>query len=321
MAKAQSRLEKFLQSDKWAHEYGRRSLPVLVARVERYRGQPDTDIPEFTYGDLAGIVAGRSYAHPIQHALGSIGFGLKELAEAPGWKFGRIPPIQLLVWSQGQYSPGEIAFGFLGFSARTIREMTKQDRQSAARVARSDILAYPYWREVLAHLALKPVTLDLPDAKNILASPSPDRFGGIESLEHKRLKSYLATHYSELGIKGNFKATFEQPLFSGDKADLMLDEIRGKRRYCIEVKSRISPDGDLIRGIFQCVKYKAVVLAQERFNGAKSVDYTPKDVNVLLATERSLSGDLKQLSELLNVCAVPRVEVPKGYQPRVQRET
>jgi hypothetical protein len=290
----------------------------LVARVERYRGQSG-EIPEFTYGDLASIVADRSYAQPIQHALGSIGFALKELAGTPGWKFGRIPPIQLLVWSQGQHSPGEIAFGFLGFSPKVIAEMTKQDRQSAARVARSDIFAYPYWREVLASLKLKPVTLDLPSAEAVIASPSPDRFRGGESPEHKRLKHYLAAHYNRLGIKGKFKASFEEALLSGDKADLILDEIQGVRRYCVEVKSCISNDneGDLIRGLFQCVKYQAVLLAHEKYNAAKSVNYGSRAIKVILATERELPVALKRLAELLNVPVVA-VPVPKDYQAPVK---
>ena len=38
MPKMHTRLEKVLGGERWAHEYDRRSLPVLVARVERYRG-------------------------------------------------------------------------------------------------------------------------------------------------------------------------------------------------------------------------------------------------------------------------------------------
>src|SRR5260370_1259655 len=190
------------------------------------------------------------------------------LAAQPNWRYGAIPHIQLLVWSKGAGSPGEYAFGFLKISRAQAKAMGKHGRHMTALVERSKILAYPHWREVLAALGLKPLTLKLPTVADVLASPSPDRSGGPESEHHRRLKQYLASHYDVLGLKGPFTATPEVPLMSGDQADLILDHVLGKRRVCVEVKSRISPDGDLIRGIFQCVKYQVVLQAQEKYESA-----------------------------------------------------
>jgi hypothetical protein len=86
----------------------------------------------------------------------------------------------------------------------------------------------------------------------------------------------------------------------------MLDEIEGERRFCVEVKSRVSDnnEGDLIRGLFQCVKYRAVLLAHEKYEAAKSVDYLTKEIDVILATECSLSKSFFELGNLLGVCVV-----------------
>jgi hypothetical protein len=305
----QSKLEQFLNGQEWSAKYARLSLPVLVRLVEQQRGKPDHEIPEFTYIDLARAVGQPRHAHPIHEALGTLGHALHELEEEQLPLLGKIPPIELIVWSKGKGSPGDDGFAFIGIFRKDLEGMSPALRRSTAGHIRSQILEYPYWRKILAELGLKPLTLDLPSVEAVISSPNADGFGGGESSEHRRLKLYLGAHYEELGIKGKFKPSFELALLSGDKADLMLDEVSGTRRYCIEVKSRISNEADLIRGVFQCVKYQAVLLAHERYEAAKSVNYTSKSIGVVLATERKLPEALKQLSTLLNVKVVT-VNVP-----------
>jgi hypothetical protein len=316
MAKTQLRLEQFLHGQKWAAIYARRSLPILVRFVEQHRGKPDSEIPVFTYKSLAIAVGQPTHAHPIMAALGTLGFALKELGgqHLPG--LGEIPPIQLLVWSKGKGSPGELAFGFIGKSKEEVQELPARVRHAMALAERTKILEYKSWRKVLAKLGLKPLTLDLPDPESVINSSSGEQSGYGESEEHKRLKFYLGSHYRELHIRGQFAAKFEEKLFSGDVSDLMLDEIRGTRRFGVEVKSRISKDSDLIRGIFQCVKYKAVLTAQEKYESSRTQQWVPKTIEVILASERELPEVLQQLSELLNVKVV-RVTVPTSYQPNV----
>lgn len=78
-------LERFLNGLDFSSAYARCSFPVLVSKAEQYRGLPENEIPEFTYGDLAGIVADRNYAHPMHYALGSIGYALNQLNTKPEW--------------------------------------------------------------------------------------------------------------------------------------------------------------------------------------------------------------------------------------------
>ena len=68
----------------------------------------------------------------------------------------------------------------------------------------------------------------------------------------------------------------------------------------IEVKSRDSNWHDLRRGIFQCIKYQAVLQAQEQ--SCKSVD-------VLLVSECQLPIDLARLARRLGVSNL-RVTLP-----------
>ena len=62
----------------------------------------------------------------------------------------------------------------------------------------------------------------------------------------------------------------------------------GNEMLAIEVKSRDSNWHDLRRGIFQCIKYRAVLQAQER---------TVTSVDVLLVSERGLPADLTRLAK------------------------
>ena len=82
----------------------------------------------------------------------------------------------------------------------------------------------------------------------------------------------------------------EEELLSGDRVDVVYytdDEI-----LAIEVKSRVSSWEDLQRGIYQCVKYRAVLEAQERWRRA---------VRTLLVTESGLPSDLTRFAKELSV--------------------
>ena len=60
----------------------------------------------------------------------------------------------------------------------------------------------------------------------------------------------------------------------------------------IEVKSRDSNWADLQRGIYQCVKYQAVLRAQERGE---------RTIRTLLVTESDLRPDLENLARRLGI--------------------
>lgn len=71
----------------------------------------------------------------------------------------------------------------------------------------------------------------------------------------------------------------------------------------MEVKSAISNDADIARGIFQCVKYKAVLEAMQLSSGL------PQNARAILALETKLSPKLVALKNLLGVEVVESVRV------------
>ena len=66
-------------------------------------------------------------------------------------------------------------------------------------------------------------------------------------------------------------------------------------RIAVEVKSRISPDDDILRGIYQCIKYKAVMDAENRIHG------NPFKTRTILVIEGKLSESNQQIMKSLGV--------------------
>ena len=83
----------------------------------------------------------------------------------------------------------------------------------------------------------------------------------------------------------------EVELLSGDRVDVV--SIMEDRTVAIEVKSKDSDWFDLRRGVYQCVKYRAVMKAQDIRRNA--------NVESWLVTETPLSDELKKLARRLGV--------------------
>lgn len=119
--------------------------------------------------------------------------------------------------------------------------------------------------------------------------------GGGESQQHKRLKQHVLDNPHCIGIDSRaVQSKFpEQKLLSGDSVDVFFstDPIA----YLVEVKSILSSEDDLKRGIYQCLKYRVVLAAHLE----KSFD--TNEVISVLVTEVDLPPDLAKLAKRLGV--------------------
>ena len=91
--------------------------------------------------------------------------------------------------------------------------------------------------------------------------------GGGEGPEHEKLKEHVKQAPSILGLPQATAAESEYRLASHDSVDVMF--CHGGQMVCVEVKSKISDTADIRRGIFQCIKYKAVTEAMLMAKGKK----------------------------------------------------
>jgi hypothetical protein len=115
-----------------------------------------------------------------------------------------------------------------------------------------------------------------------------------ESREHKFLKNYVLEHPAclRLGLRSP-TGTIERRLLSGDEMDV--EFVEGVRRIGVEVKSIRSGRADLLRGIYQCVKYRAVMIAQSGFDAEST------ECEVLLVSEVVMPSELRALAKRLGV--------------------
>ena len=116
------------------------------------------------------------------------------------------------------------------------------------------------WNEILRFAGLLEVTPPSNEGK-----PGAGGWGGGESDAHKALKQFVFAHPEICGAPDDcWLRETEHALRSGDSIDVMF---KSKARWLgVEVKSRVS-DGDTedyFRGIYQVVKYQAVLQAQAR---------------------------------------------------------
>ena len=103
--------------------------------------------------------------------------------------------------------------------------------------------------------------------RELLADLRVDKRSGIggEGPEHEKLKEHVKQTPSILGLPQAAAAESEYRLESHDSVDVMF--CHSDEMVCVEVKSKISDTADIRRGIYQCVKYKAVTEAMLKAKG------------------------------------------------------
>ena len=259
------------EGDKPYQVRARLALPLLVRQAKA--GKP---IP---YGKLAKELC-MPNARNLNYPLGSIRASLQLLGEK--WEDDIPPGIQVLVVNKNTGLPGT------GIALSPDQVKPEQDR----------VYAYLRWDDVLRDLNLEPAT-----SNATLVEAARDFESGGESEDHLQLKNYVRDHPEIIGLQNESAATeVEKKLLSGDRLDVSFKS--SQHWTAVEVKSAKSHEDDLKRGVFQCVKYKAVMSAELVANGKRKRDF---EVEVILAVEGELKPDLLGLVHTLDVdvCEIP----------------
>ena len=122
----------------------------------------------------------------------------------------------------------------------------------------------------------------------------------LKAEQHKKLKLYVKNNPKSIGVKLNgIKSETEKGLPSGDSIDVFFEN---KQHWIgVEVKSEISDELDILRGLYQCVKYHAVM------ESYLSVLNLQRDVKVVLALGCELPGSLVSVRNTLGVEVVENI--------------
>lgn len=269
--------------DKLYQQRARRALPILVRQA--VAGQ------SLYYADLAGELE-MPNPRNLNYVLGCIGQTLLTLGEQRNQE---IPPIQCLVVNQDTGLPGEGVGWFIDKS--DFKHLTTKQKRSVIDFQLHRIFSFNDWYSVLSDLGLE----SLPnDHKQIIDEASRFKAGG-ESEHHRALKDAIAANPQMIGLPVSVKpGETEFQLPSGDSVDVLF---RHRNTLIgVEVKSHVSDNPDITRGLFQCVKYQAVIEAMLACDGK------PQNVRVLLALDQPLPDCLTSIRCVLGVEVVDVAE-------------
>lgn len=252
------------------------AFPILVRQAKAEK--------PIYYSDLAREI-GMPNARNLNFVLGAVGNSIKELEKKTNRE---IPLINFLVINKSEEMPGSGVEDFIEY--KYFESLNKSQKRKVVDKILSDIYLYKDWYWVLSELNLKPLETNF-DQK---LKESKRFYGkGGESQEHKDFKNYVANNPVLFGLSSKLTGITEYELPSMDLIDVVFqnkDEIIG-----IEVKSFISNSADIQRGLFQCVKYKALLEAEQVVN-----DKTPNS-RVILALENKLPEKLIGIKNQLGI--------------------
>lgn len=292
-------------------DLARRGAPFTFATIVqqvREGGEPFV-----TYGSIARLLEQRLRIPKIFSVhIGHVAGTMMDAIEAED---NKAPPINALV-TEPNGIPG---VGFGGYYNRLWRRdggstwdaLDQKRKLEVIEEIRSAVRKYPKWDQIYRAIyrtkpprVLKKKRFTERDGK----PPETTRKPGLgESPEHRRLKHWAANNPAKLGLSRAVKGTPEQDLLSGDRVDVQFSD--GRSFVVVEVKSILSSDDDFRRGIYQCVKYRAVVEAQEHPAAIP--------VRALLLTERALPNELLARARLLGVTVITH-KINQRAQRQVQ---
>ena len=261
-------------------------LPIMIHWAK-------TGQNKHTYGDLTHAIGKpKPQFSGIGHALYCVQEVLNELAHITK---RNIPTLNSLCKNAKTMLPSE---GF-EFVSPKYNSLDDNGKRVFVEGLDSKAINYPHWDWVLKELNLEEAVPFTEEQLEAIKNPHCS-YGG-EGEEHKGLKEYICQHPECLDYKDVTFAETEHILPSGDRLDVYF-ELSDGTHVAIEVKPSISPDQDITRGIFQCIKYYAVM------DALKNIECKNYNIEILLVTAGKFSSQNKILAEELNVEYVEKFE-------------
>lgn len=215
-----------------------------------------------------------------------------------------VPLLNVLLVQQGDGLPGDGAAGFMAerfgypnLRRANARNECREDWEEAFQEAAEEVYAYPDWERVY-HAAFgkafksDPLAVARHQGKDGTEKDGLPRGRAGEGPNHKAFRLWVRDHPEALFGRLNVeRSETEFDLLSGDRIDVV--HFTSDKTIAIEVKSRDSNRLDHQRGVYQCVKYAAVLEAQDARPEPK--------IEAWLVTETEIHSDLEATAKRLGV--------------------
>ena len=170
---------------------------------------------------------------------------------------GLIPDITAIVTKKGKSSFGK---GLLANNPE-LAHMGSLEQLSAVEGLRREVFRWPYWMELLALLGLKPMT-DLDSDDGTLKKFACQSVPKGKSLEHIQMQECIRDNPRLVlpRLQGDVESSVCEYLFwSLDRADVVTKT--SEEWIGFEVKPSTAPFTELKKGIYQVMKYRALLSA------------------------------------------------------------
>lgn len=268
-------------------QWARRILAFLVEHIRKFEGGDKF----ITYGLLA-----KSIDYPEPHTGNLFGSNIGKTLGDMGHLFDNlvidgesVPLIQAIAVRSRDKLPSD---GLKEFN-RIYPLLSRTKKKSYILGEYQRIYMFgSRWGNVLQTLGITPIEdCETAEAGAIKGVHNP--YGSEGSPEHRALRDYISENPSVINVRATSKGITEYPLKSGDSVDVVFE---GEQSLtAVEVKSERSGNDDIERGLFQCIKYAAVLEAESR------TERKSTDVKCVLVLARSLPNSLRHVKNALGI--------------------
>lgn len=236
------------------------------------------------HGEPAALGLGRILGLAMEHVDGA--------ARQLGWVVPFLTSIVVSKTGKGKGLPSDgVRERWAGYDRLTRAEKADKAAAEYMRI----LLFGSRWNDVLS-------VLGLPPCQVAALPPGSAGRGGGESVAHKAFKAYIRMRPDLVGADATWDSEEEFALRSQDEIDVLFKSKSGDAWIGVEVKSAVSDRNvlDYRRGLYQIVKYQAVLAAQALVDNP----LTPPSVKVVLALESILPEALRAEARFLGVAVL-----------------
>lgn len=211
-------------------------LPFLIYLAQKGETRSYSDVFEKT---------GVHYRGALPNALGHI---RDEITDPR-----KLPRLNVVAVNGQTHMPGD------SFLPEGTAGLSKKEKRKKFEKCLKEVFLYKKWDDLLTEFNLKPLKKSLEDFIDIANKYNGMRGKGGEGKRHRSLKEYIMKHPGVLGLN-KYKGDMEHDFPSGDRCDVVFTN--GKDGYAVvEIKTGDKPIGDLVSGVYQAIKYRALLQA------------------------------------------------------------
>lgn len=278
-------LSDLMTGNKLFLQRARLILPYLVRQAKAGR--------TIYYSDLA---AETQIPNPrnLNYPLGAIGNALIALGEKMNLE---IPPIQCVVINKVTNLPGEGIGWFI--NQTEFKKLSKTKKTQIINHQLGNIYIFQHWEKVLEELGLHEISIDI---EEMIEKTKRLGFGGGESEHHRKFKHAVAKMPRLIGLDLK-EGEMEYRLPSLDCIDILFQD--KSQLIGVEVKSAISCEADILRGLFQCIKYKHLIESEQIIKNKQP------DSRVILVLQGEFPSSLLGIKNILGIEVIDKIDIEK----------